>query len=97
MNVITNQLREHVLSRGLYSNTWNLIRTNQLGYLPQAPKTAVLETDGTLIFRLVNCVTGEILDEQTITAEKRHFGTCEYWTPMVAHTMWLAALLKAEL
>lgn len=82
MNDVTKYLRDRLYARewGINaSNAHTEIRTNHLGYLPNAPKTAVLNAEGTFTFRLSNCATGEVLDEQTITAEKRDFGwTAQY-------------------
>jgi len=82
MNPITKKLYDRLRANELYVNSNNAhteIRTNHLGYLPNAPKTAVLAAEGTFTFQLKSCTTDEILDEQTITAEKRDFGyICQY-------------------
>lgn len=75
MNTITQKIREQVLARDL--NGYDLhahIRTNQLGYLPAAPKFAVLETEETLLFRLIDCVTGETADEREVCPARKDFG-----------------------
>ena len=74
MNEITQKIREHVISRDFASDAQVLIRTNQLGFRPNAPKVAVLETEGSLTFRLIECTTGKVVDEQIIQAEKKDFG-----------------------
>jgi len=41
---------------------------------------------------VMNGIGGSPLDEPVIDSGK--YNTCEYWTPMVAYTMWLLALLQ---
>ena len=74
MNEITEKIREHVVSRDFSSNANVLIRTNQLGFRPNAPKTAVLETEESLTFRLMECTTGKVADEQVVEAVVKDFG-----------------------
>ena len=69
MNPITKKLYDRLRANELYVNSNNAhteIRTNHLGYLPNAPKTAVLAAEGTFTFQLKSCTTDEILDEQTM-------------------------------
>ncbi len=75
MNEVTERLRAHVTSRDYHSDAHTVIRVNHLGFLPKAPKVAVLEAEGEHIFRLVCCETGAVADEKTVFSEKLDFGT----------------------
>ena len=74
MNEITERLRAQVTSQDVRSDAKTLIRTNQLGYMPKAPKTAVLNGEGLFTFRLIECVSGDVYDEKDVLARAADFG-----------------------
>jgi len=74
MNVITEKLRAHVTSQDMSSDARTEIRTNQLGYMPKAPKTAVLAGEGLFTFQLIECESGLVFDEKDVLARKADFG-----------------------
>ena len=75
MNEITERLRAHVTSQDPNSDARTLIRANHLGFMPKSPKIAVLECEGLFTFRLIDCVSGEVIDEKDVAARKADFGT----------------------
>ncbi|MCL2058658.1 MAG: glycoside hydrolase family 9 protein [Oscillospiraceae bacterium] len=75
INETTERLRAHVTSQNPRSDAGAVIRTNQLGYLPKAPKTAVLAGYGMFRFQLVDCASGEVLDEKSVLAREADFGS----------------------
>ena len=75
INDITERLRAYVTSRDPRSDAGAAIRANQLGYLPKAPKTAVLNGYGMFKFQLIDCVSGEVYDEKSVLAREADFGS----------------------
>ena len=71
------ELKAHVLGRDFASDARACIRTNHLGYMPAAPKFAVLEGDGLpeeLEFCLVACASGRTALRQRLYAQQGDFG-----------------------